>query len=216
VGTDACEEKLRAVKQPAILHFATHGCFVEEFPSPPDTTDPMATHPLSIFPSFDPLKANGRLNNQGVSPMLRSFLALAGAQETYNNWGRGHFPQTHLDGILMADEVIDMDFSRTLLVTLSACDTAVGANVRGEGSVGIQRAFLMAGARHVMATLWPIDDGEAVRFMELFYKRVIAGETPPAAMIAVQRQLLREHSKDQGLARAINLAAPFVVTSSGP
>jgi hypothetical protein len=118
-------------------------------------------------------------------------------------------------GLLMADEVMDMDFSRTLLVTLSGCETGVGVSVRGEGSVGIQRAFLIAGARHVLATLWPIQDVETVEFMKAFYARVVqTGETPPAALSAVQRELLVKRREKKGLAAAVNLTAPFILTSA--
>ena len=151
----------------------------------------------------------------GVSPMMRSFLALVGAQTTLNQWDQGNFPKTAADGLLMADEVMDMDFSRTLLVTLSGCETGAGASVRGEGSVGIQRAFLIAGARHVLATLWPFQDIETVDFMKAFYARVVqAGEAPPAALSAVQRDLLVQRREKKGLATAVNLTAPFVLTSA--
>ena len=147
--------------------------------------------------------------------MMRSFLALVGAQTTLNQWGQGNFPKTANDGLLMADEVMDMDFSRTLLVTLSGCETGVGVSVRGEGSVGIQRAFLIAGARHVLATLWPIQDVETVEFMKAFYTRVVqAGETPPAALSAVQREMLVKRREKKGLAAAVNLTAPFILTSA--
>jgi CHAT domain-containing protein len=115
----------------------------------------------------------------------------------------------------MADEVMDMDFSRTLLVTLSGCETGVGVSVRGEGSVGIQRAFLIAGARHVLATLWPIQDVETVEFMKAFYARVVqGGESPPAALSAVQREMLVKRREQKGLAAAVYLTAPFILTSA--
>ena len=147
--------------------------------------------------------------------MMRSFLALVGAQTTLNQWGQGNFPKSADDGLLMADEVMDMDFSRTLLVTLSGCETGVGVSVRGEGSVGIQRAFLIAGARHVLATLWPIQDVETVDFMKAFYARVVqGGESPPAALSAVQRDMLSSVERKKGLAAAVYLTAPFILTSA--
>jgi CHAT domain-containing protein len=153
--------------------------------------------------------------SSGINPMIRSFLALAGAQTTLSQWDQGNFPKTADDGLLMADEVMDMDFSRTLLVTLSGCETGVGVSVRGEGSVGIQRAFLLAGARHVLATLWPIQHVETVDFMKAFYARVVQdGETPPAALSAVQRYLLILRREKKGLAASVNLTAPFVLTSA--
>ena len=51
--------------------------------------------------------------------------------------------------------------------------------------------------------------------MEAFYRRVLAGEKPPAALTAVQRELLVERRKKLGLAQALSLTAPFVLTSAG-
>jgi CHAT domain-containing protein len=65
------------------------------------------------------------------------------------------------------------------LVTLSACETAVGRWVRGEGVVGMQYAFLSAGARGALVTLWRVPDEAAADFAEAFYAEVKAG-TPHA------------------------------------
>ena len=79
--------------------------------------------------------------------------------------------------------------------------------------MGIQRALLMAGAHNVLSTLWPIADAETVEFMDAFYKKVIAGEKPAVALSTVQKEFLLKRRKDQGLAAAVNLTAPFVLTS---
>jgi CHAT domain-containing protein len=190
-----------------------HGDFVKEIPSHYQSLVPEAASKLSTIDITGVRSGPGQ--DSGVSSMMRSFLALVGAQTTLNQWGQGNFPKTADDGLLMADEVMDMDFSRTLLVTLSGCETGVGVSVRGEGSVGIQRAFLMAGARHVLATLWPIQDVETVEFMKAFYARVVqTGETPPAALSAVQREMLVKRREQKGLAAAVYLTAPFIVTSA--
>jgi CHAT domain-containing protein len=170
---------------------------------------------MSKAEKFDMTGVRKGAETSQVSPMLRSFLALAGAETTLNQWQQGNFPRSAGDGLLMADEVMDMDFSRTLLVTLSGCETGVGLSVRGEGSVGIQRAFLIAGARHVLATLWPIRDLETVDFMKAFYARVVqGGEAPPAALSAVQRELLVQRREQKGLAAAVYLTAPYILTSA--
>ena len=213
LGSDATEVKLKTISRPGILHLATHGVFLDEIPS--GLQDPF--HSLGLATRQDQFAAQGDTNYgyMDLSPLMRSCLALAGAETTYTNWQNGSFPKTASDGMLMADEVMDMDLSRTLLVTLSACETGLGASVSGEGAVGVQRAFLLAGARHVLATLWPIADAETVEFMEAFYRRVLAGEKPPAALTAVQRELLVERRKKLGLAQAVYLTAPFVLTSAG-
>jgi len=210
LGSDATEPRFRALRPCSILHLATHGDFVKEIPS---RYQSLLTEAASN--AFSRIDITGVRSGQEFASMMRSFLALVGAQTTLNQWGQGNFPKTANDGLLMADEVMDMDFSRTLLVTLSGCETGVGVSVRGEGSVGIQRAFLIAGARHVLATLWPIQDVETVEFMKAFYTRVVqAGETPPAALSAVQREMLVKRREKKGLAAAVNLTAPFILTSA--
>lgn len=211
VGDAATEPRFREGSAPRILHLATHGFFLERLPErkivefqgrdeamPPDQLAGRG-HTLHVF---------------GLHPFLRSCLALAGAQTTVGQWKKGELPRTAADGILMADEVVHMDLSPTQLVTLSACETGLGGSVSGEGAVGIQRAFLLAGAKHVLATLWPIADEETVEFMTAFYQRVLAGEPPPAALSAVQRELLVERRKKLGLAQAVFFTAPFILTSA--
>jgi CHAT domain-containing protein/tetratricopeptide (TPR) repeat protein len=217
LGSDATEPRFRSLNPCTILHLATHGDFIKEIPSHYQMPgSEAASEGLSKMAMIDSTGVRSGANQgSAVSPMMRSFLALVGAQTTLNQWDQGNFPKTAADGLLMADEVMDMDFSRTLLVTLSGCETGAGASVRGEGSVGIQRAFLIAGARHVLATLWPIQDIETVDFMKAFYARVVqAGEAPPAALSAVQRDLLVQRREKKGLATAVNLTAPFVLTSA--
>jgi CHAT domain-containing protein len=212
LGSDATEPRLRSLPPCTILHLATHGDFVKEIPSRYQLPGP-AVYYKAVTTDITGMRSGAQTSE--VGPTMRSFLALAGAQTTLNQWNQANFPKTVDDGLLMADEVMDMDFSRTLLVTLSGCETGVGKSVRGEGTVGIQRAFLIAGARHVLATLWPIQDIETVDFMKAFYARVVqGGETPPGALSAVQRELLVQRRAKKGLAYAVYLTAPFIITSA--
>jgi CHAT domain-containing protein len=73
------------------------------------------------------------------------------------------------------------------LVTLSACETALGRQVRGEGVIGLPHAFLSAGARAVVVTLWRVRDRAAADFMREFYAAVATG-TPPADALRGVRQ----------------------------
>ena len=77
------------------------------------------------------------------------------------------------DGLLQVHEVLDLRLSADL-VTLSACDTALGSGYfaevpAGDEFVGMTRAFLSAGSASVMATLWGVDDLSSVRLMQRFY-----------------------------------------------
>jgi CHAT domain-containing protein len=73
------------------------------------------------------------------------------------------------------------------LVVLSACQTALGGEIKGEGLIGLTRGFLYAGAPRIAATLWAIDDRATVEMMKRFYTEMLArGERPAAAMRAAQ------------------------------
>ncbi len=93
--------------------------------------------------------------------MLLSGIALAGANRSLA--GKGD------DGILLALEAEGLNLEGTELVVLSACNTAKGTIDYSEGVYGLVRALKIAGARNVMVTLWPLNDGEARDFMIDFY-----------------------------------------------
>ena len=80
---------------------------------------------------------------------------------------------------------------RARLVVFSCCHSGRGKILKGEGFVGIARAFLSAGARSVLVALWAIDDEATMVFMERFYQNVKEGKT---ASVAVHQSIkcLRE------------------------
>lgn len=82
---------------------------------------------------------------------------------------------------------------RADLVTLSACETAAGRFVRGEGLASLAGAFQVAGARSVVATFWQVDDLLMRQLMLDFYEKLAAGESKPAALAAAQGQVLARH-----------------------
>lgn len=71
---------------------------------------------------------------------------------------------------------------RAEVVTLSACETALGRRMRGEGVVGLTHAFLSAGARGVVASLWKVEDRATAAFMETWYRRLADGVPPARAL----------------------------------
>ncbi len=111
---------------------------------------------------------------------LLSFLALS------NRDRRGR----PVDGALYAHEIYDLDLPAELVV-LSACDTALGRPVRGEGLVsGLPRAFLYAGAARVMVSLWQVEDRSTRDLMERFYRGLLhRGLAPGRALQEAQRSL---------------------------
>ena len=71
---------------------------------------------------------------------------------------------------------------RARLVVLSCCHSGRGRILKGEGVVGIARAFLAAGARSVLAALWAIDDEATMVFMKSFYQYLKSAKTADAAV----------------------------------
>src|SRR5206468_12078482 len=87
-------------------------------------------------------------------------------------------PSVGEDGFLQASEIVQLRLNADLVI-LSACDTAVGPVQGEEGIATLSRAFLLAGARNVVSTLWSVDDTFSTFLMQQFYKHLAAGE--PAA-----------------------------------
>lgn len=78
------------------------------------------------------------------------------------------------------------------LVSLSGCSTAAGYLVAGEGTFGLTRAFLVAGARSVVASWWDVEDAAARHFMELFYARLASGEDRDRALQSARGTMAEE------------------------
>lgn len=93
------------------------------------------------------------------------------------------------DGLVMLPDVYDMTLNADLVV-LSGCQTALGKNVRGEGSIGLARGFMYAGVPRVVASLWEVSDLGTAELMKRFYRGMLVdGLTPAAALRAAQREL---------------------------
>ena len=86
------------------------------------------------------------------------------------------------DGLLLSDDVAAMKLTADLVV-LSACETALGRDVRGEGIMGLTRGFFHAGARQVMASLWKVDDRATLELMRRFYAGLLREGLRPAAAL---------------------------------
>ena len=93
-----------------------------------------------------------------------------------------------IEGMLRLEDIYGMRLGADLVV-LSGCRTALGEEIRGEGLVGLSRGFFYAGARQVLASLWPVDDFAAAALMQAFYRALAAGEKPEAALQLAQREL---------------------------
>jgi CHAT domain-containing protein/Flp pilus assembly protein TadD len=146
---DATEANLKKIKNPQILHIATHGFFLNDLDinDEPDTDD--------------------HENILTKNPLFRSGILLAGAalrQEPGQE-----------DGVLTAYEAMNLDLDQTELVSLSACETGLGEVRNGEGVYGLQRSLLVAGARTVIISLWQVDDTATQELMSTFYSLWLKG-----------------------------------------
>jgi CHAT domain-containing protein len=86
------------------------------------------------------------------------------------------------DGFLRAHEVYNLKLTADLVV-LSACQTALGKEVKGEGLVGLTRGFMYAGAPRVVASLWRVPDRATAELMKRFYRGMLGEGLPPAAAL---------------------------------
>jgi CHAT domain-containing protein/Flp pilus assembly protein TadD len=94
-----------------------------------------------------------------------------------------------LAGFVGLTDIYKMNTSVDLVV-LSACQTALGKELRGEGLIGLTRGFMYAGAASVVATLWQVDDAASAELMKYFYTYLLRdGMTPPAALRAAQNKI---------------------------
>ena len=143
--------------------------------------------------------------------MRRGGLALAGAQNTFQAWGRGEAPQPSNDGVLTAEEAAGLDLQGTWLVTLSACETGVGKSQSGEGVFGLRRAIMMAGAKNLLMTLWPVSDDTTGKIMADFYTKALTSGKAWESLAEVQRDWLVKLRKEKGLQVAVRDAGPFAM-----
>jgi CHAT domain-containing protein len=103
------------------------------------------------------------------------------------------FSALHLhDGVLTVDLVERLGLAPATVV-LSGCETGLADTGSGDEMVGLVRAFLIAGASRVLASLWPVDDAVTAGFMAHFYGALRRGDAPAAALGEAQRAVMREH-----------------------
>lgn len=165
----ATESNLKKSADASILHIATHGFFLEN---------------VNFDTEID-LESN---NGNGIqNPLLRSGLVFAGAKNKYFDKAERNFQSD--DGVLTAFEAMNLNLNQTELVVLSACETAGGEVVNGEGVYGLQRAFLAAGSNSIIMSLWKVDDTITKTFMTYFYENILTGFDKNEALYQAKKKI---------------------------
>ena len=121
------------------------------------------------------------------NPLLHSGLVFAGG-----NHGAEQ-------SILTAQQIASLDLSGVDWAVLSACNTGNGELRDGEGVLGLQRAFRVAGAHSVIMTLWPVDDDVARQFMHLLYSERLGEHATTADAVWNSSRKLLEERRAKGL-----------------
>ncbi|HBB87191.1 MAG TPA: hypothetical protein DC047_06215 [Blastocatellia bacterium] len=98
------------------------------------------------------------------------------------------------DGYLRLHEIYNLNLPAELVV-LSACQTGIGKQVKGEGLIALTRGFMYAGAARVVASLWKVDDAATSELMGEFYKQMFTNKLKPAAALRAAQIKMSSHQK---------------------
>lgn len=173
-----------------LIHIATHGFF-----APPEIKSHDSVQIENKKQQFRfgfQQFPNAAVFKDTYYPGLLSGLVFAGANVATTD------PSLD-DGIMTAEEIAGLQLSGVGLVTLSACETGLGKTAGGEGLIGLQRSFQIAGARSVVSSLWKVNDVATRQLMERFYKNMFERDMNKLeAMMEAQRFLLNNPSAVRG------------------
>jgi len=99
-----------------------------------------------------------------------------------------------INGFVGLEDIYDLR-APVDLVVLSACQTALGKDVRGEGLVGLTRGFMYAGASSVVASLWKVDDAATTELMKYFYSNLLQHQMRPAEALRAAQNSIRQNPR---------------------
>jgi CHAT domain-containing protein/Tfp pilus assembly protein PilF len=109
------------------------------------------------------------------------------------------------DGFLRMSEVLKLKLNADCVV-LSACKTALGKEVAGEGIVGLSRAFMLAGAKSVVVSLWSVESNSTVTLMKSFYSHLKSGKTREESLRLAKQELKTQKVLTADLSRGITIS----------
>jgi CHAT domain-containing protein len=172
VSDAAAEEKIKEVNSPKIFHIATHGLY----------------RPSTQMTLEKEIQGNEAL--LAHNPLLRTGLLLKGAGDLLAKTNVNYNMES---GILTAYEAMSLNLDKTDLVVLSACETGLGDLEVGEGVYGLQRAFLVAGAKVLIMSMFKVDDEATQKLMLKFYQKWLNSGNLRQSFIDAKKELRLEY-----------------------
>lgn len=169
IRRDASEEEVKRLQSPRVLHIATHGFYTPE---------------ATIEQNIEMAKINDA--DAMKNPLLRSGLMLKGAGDVLS---KTTFNYNIESGILTAYEAMNLNLDYTDLVVLSACETGVGDVSAGEGVYGLQRAFLVAGAKTLIMSMFKVSDEATNELMVNFYTKWMSTGEMRLSFVEAKKEL---------------------------
>ncbi|MBX2915841.1 MAG: CHAT domain-containing protein [Cyclobacteriaceae bacterium] len=168
----ATEDKLKLLASPKILHVATHGFYT----------------PVIEQSELDELTESEAA--MADNPLLKTGLLLTGAGDIFNET---KYNYNISSGILTAYEAMSLNLDHTDLVVLSACETGLGEVANGEGVYGLQRAFLVAGAKVLIMSMFKVDDDATQKLIVNFYRKWLTTNNMRQSFIDAKKELRVEY-----------------------
>lgn len=168
----AAEEKIKELNSPKIFHIATHGLY----------------RPTEEVTLEKQIEGGDIMLTQ--NPLMRTGLLLKGAGDLLDKTDYNYNME---NGILTAYEAMSLNLDKTDLVVLSACETGLGDLEAGEGVYGLQRAFLVAGAKVLIMSMFKVDDDATQKLMLKFYQKWLNSNNLRQSFIDAKKELRVEY-----------------------
>ena len=168
----ASEEQIKKLDNPRIFHVATHGFFSPK---------------VELNASQELTKGE---TVEAQNPLLRTGLLLTGAGDLLDKTSYNYNLE---NGILTAYEAMNLNLDKTDLVVLSACETGLGELAVGEGVYGLQRAFIVAGAKTLIMSMFKVDDEATQKLMVKFYTKWLSSGKKRESFVEAKKELRNEY-----------------------
>lgn len=182
-GAEADEKAFLDLAAPTILHFGGHAIFVPKgYRAVAPSTE--SQRGFAVKAEASPVTGKPRAMLSSDVPLMHTALLVAPPQAGESD---------AFDNVVTSYEIARMELRGTELVVLGACDTATGMDMPTQGIGSLRRAFMMAGAKTVLATLWPVSDASTKEFMTQLYGRLLKGEGRSIALHEAKKAIRKRY-----------------------